>query len=276
MFLRSCLALLSLASFATAPPSWLGPDDLQSGSLDPEFLAAQREITLDPALLAPSPQPFILGIETLDFAPSPAEPNWILRIERAVASTNSMGEIASGDINLIDGNESYCLTLGRYLVRDFRGHPLDISLNGSFCFHPGNLHQDNIYQYILWLNFQWTEFPWSDHLRTKIGLGEGLSYVSDIPYSETLKRGGDDSIRLLNYLEFSLSFNMADLANLTRINRLLPNDNAAFLENAWLVGSLHHRSGGRGLFGEFKDEDGSKKPMTGGDNLFVLGVAVEF
>ena len=74
----------------------------------------------------------------------------------------------------------------------------------------------------------------------------------------------------------TISLNLADLLNVTRLNRIIPGANAQVLNDAWLVGSIHHRSGGKGLFGKYEDENGDKHDITGGDNLFVLGVQVEF
>ena len=69
--------------------------------------------------------------------------------------------------------------------------------------------------------------------RFRIGVAEGLSYVSDVTYiegSELAEKGYRPS-KLLNYLDFSFDVNLGDVFNY------------APMQNAWLGYSIHHRSG---------------------------------
>ena len=203
-------------------------------------------------------------------------PTWFLRVEYAWATDGSIGDLVSGDINILGNNGAYCLTGGRYVLRNLFNCPLDLSLNATVCYHPANSNQDDIYQFIAWFQLHWTYFPWNDHLRTRFSVGEGLSYVTDIPYAESVRRDFNPSENLLNYLDFSLSFNLADLCEVTCLSRILPEGTPDALENAWLVGALHHRSGAWGLFGHYRDEDGNREPIKGGLNQFTLGITMEF
>ena len=199
--LSAWLSLL-LLSTAHADPAWLAPSELQGGAVGYGHSPA-----FDP------PEIFNLGVETKEGIPFETQPkplpDWFVRLEYATPSKNTLSEIISGDISFLSNNESYCLTLGRYIKRDLWGLPLDVSVNGSVCFHPSNSQQDDIFQYLFWFQFHWTEFPWNDHLRTKVALGQGVSYMEHITYSETVRRDMRRSLHFLNYLELSVSLNLA-------------------------------------------------------------------
>ena len=69
-------------------------------------------------------------------------------------------------------------------------------------------------------------------LRWRLGVAEGLSYVSDITYIEAaeMEEKGYRSSELMNYLDFSIDVNLGDLIGVKG------------LEDAWLGYSIHHRS----------------------------------
>jgi len=182
----------------------------------------------------------------------------------------------SGEVTVVEGTFLYGLTLGREIWSEPWGVPLDISANLGALHHLANNGVGHAGQFICFLNVEWTAFPWNRYLRTRFGAGAGLSYVTQIPYTERVQRDFRGSRRLLSYLEVSLSLNCRDLLTLIRVNRLFRDSELGGLEHAWLVGVLNHRSGGRGLFGDFINEDGEPEGVGEGSNYLSLGLAFEF
>lgn len=77
------------------------------------------------------------------------------------------------------------------------------------------------------LVLRWLPFFWDDYLDTSFGIGEGLSYASDIPVLETDE--DEETSRILNYLMVEFSFEIPK-------------------KDSWdLFVRLHHRSGIYGL-----------------------------
>jgi hypothetical protein len=108
-----------------------------------------------------------------------------------------------------------------------------------------------------------------------IVLRKGLSYVNEITYIEEIRRMGKGSKRLLNSLDFSLSLNVSDLGHLLMMDRLIGDDLEA-LDDTWFVANISHRSGGYGLFGNSRGDDGNSYPAAGGDNVITFGIMHRF
>jgi len=203
------------------------------------------------------------------------EPDWSLRFLVGVGTNSSLGDLVQGDADILSETTVYSLELGRTLYRDLFGLPIDISANFGLLYHVADESPSGVFQYNLYVKAEWTKFWWDSHLRTKFGVGEGLSYVDEITFSETVRRDGDGSVNLLNYLDFSLSFNAADLVELLRLDRLF-RVNASFLDDSWVVANISHRSGVGGLFGDSTGDDGSRNAVTGGDNILMVGFTHQF
>ena len=93
--------------------------------------------------------------------------------------------------------------------------------------------------------FRWKSFPWNEWVTTSLGIGEGVSWATGYPSSESVSQ----NIRapLLNYLWIDVRMG-------------LPSMPEWFLD---LI--LHHRSGVYGLLG-----------VAGGSNYISLGVTRRF
>ena len=103
-------------------------------------------------------------------------------------------------------------------------------------------------EYDLYLIFRWINFPWNKYLTTTLAVGEGVSYVSHIPYEELDGITSDDSRRLLNYLMFEATFSLPS-------------------HPEWqLLVRLHHRSTAYGIFGN----------TNGGSNNVGIGIRYYF
>lgn len=198
-------------------------------------------------------------------------PLWSIRFLSGVATNNSLGQIAMLQVNRLLETQVYGLELGRVLKSDVHDLPLDISANIGLMYHQSEADPSGVFQCNSYVKFEWTAFPWNDSVRTRVGFGEGISMVNEITYSENIRRMGKGSKKLLNYLDFSLSLNVADLGRITQLKKLFEND-WEWLEETWLVGNVSHRSGIRGTYGNSEGEDGRKYPVTGGDNVINVGI----
>lgn len=111
-----------------------------------------------------------------------------------------------------------------------------------------NEHRDSplINECELYFMLRWLDFPWNKTLATTFAAGEGISYVSRIPYVEVSDPTADGSRRWLNYLVFEATF-------------------AVPTHPEWqLVARIHHRSTAYGVFGN----------TNGGSN--TLGLAIRY
>lgn len=91
---------------------------------------------------------------------------------------------------------------------------------------------------------RWRLFPWSETVHTTLSYGLGLSYATEVPATEVALSGVSE--RLLVYWVAELEAGPPDAP--------------------WsVVGRLHHRSTGFGLFGD-----------NGGSNVLALGVRWRF
>jgi len=69
-------------------------------------------------------------------------------------------------------------------------------------------------------------------VRLKLGVAEGWSWVTDIPYVENreIRAKGYEPSPLLNYLDFSVDLNLGDIFG------------GETLDKTWLGYDIHHRS----------------------------------
>jgi hypothetical protein len=68
-------------------------------------------------------------------------------------------------------------------------------------------HHDNVEEGDLYLIGRRTEWPWNHYLNTSLAIGDGISYVSHVPYVDKLTADTDAHFqRLLNYLMIETTF----------------------------------------------------------------------
>lgn len=203
--------------------------------------------------------------------PVPDEPLWRFGIHYFQGTSNDLGDLTSGSVDLIAQN-GLRVSFARMLATDLWATPIDVLIEGGVMWHDEKDKQEDLFQYTLGLKFEWNEFPWGDHLRTRIGFTTGLSYVEHIPIAEQLNRGGSSSSHLLHYLDFTLAFNCGDIGRLTRLDRLFSGGNGASLDHVWLTVGIPHRSGAWGLYGN----DSTGEPIQSGSNWFSIGIEADF
>lgn len=104
------------------------------------------------------------------------------------------------------------------------------------------------------LFFRWTWFPWNSTLKTTIAASTGFNYATGVPIEERVRDGAGRNSKLLHF--FSPEITLA-----------LPS------QPQWeLVARLHHRSGGRVVFGDVAMFNG----VDGGAQFATLGLRYRF
>jgi outer membrane protein len=165
-----------------------------------------------------------------DYKELKAKPYW--RISQGWGTSSDFQAIPSGEFDTEDGADVKMTSL-------FYGHPLSDTLFGApweVYLTPGIVHhyssdvQDSSTEFVLAIKAYYTfPTPW----RLRLGLAEGISYADSLTfYEETeLREDGFDGSQLLNYLDLSLDLNMGDVFK------------KSCLDDLWLGGAIHHRSG---------------------------------
>lgn len=144
-------------------------------------------------------------------------------------------------------NQMSSIFYGTQVADNLLTLPIDIYFSPGFVWHYSSDVQKDIAEAVLAIKAFYT-FEFGP--RWRLGIAEGLSYVSNITYIEGFELTGDDSKRgyensskLLNYIDFSLDVNVGDIFN-----------NKA-LAQIWFGYSIHHRSGifeSSSVFGRIK------------------------
>ncbi len=125
-------------------------------------------------------------------------------------------------------NKLTTLFYGHPLTDNLFGFPLDFYLMTGLGYHwPVN--QAYSLEAVVAIKAFYT-FSWP--IRWRLGATEGMSYVNRIPYVEKaeMERKNYRPSNLMNYLNFSLDFNIGDIFGGKQLKRL------------WLGYTIHHRS----------------------------------
>ncbi len=166
-----------------------------------------------------------------------AQNDYSFRVAYGKVTTSDLGEIFSGDIQSHKYNLDVLAFDGGYLLaKEYSELPLDIYVKGGFSIFGEDNVQDDIYETVIYIKAYWRFDTLKKSIR--VGIGEGLSYTSDILISEYLEatQKEDNNSQLLNYLDISLDFD---------IGRLL---SYKPLYDTTLGYAIKHRSGVFGLF----------------------------
>ena len=163
------------------------------------------------------------------------------RIAAGIAADARLNRIVRGDLTLHDDRTGIIgLEIGKAIVEDFRGWPLDLVAKAGLIRHFERDFQDDFYQFTLSIKVYYKGFPWRDWVDTRFGFAEGLSYAQRIPFIEQEDLGEDENTsHLLNHLDVSLDANIGDLFG-------QPN-----LRGCYFGFAVSHRSGVFGLFDIF-------------------------
>lgn len=179
------------------------------------------------------------------------------RIAHGWATPSNMGDIFRGDTVKDEyNNQLSSIFYGLPLTDELFSLPVDIYLTPGFVWHWSSEVQSSEQEYVLGIK-AYVTVPWP--VRWRIGVAEGLSYVSDLTYIEAteMEEKGYQGSELLNYIDVSFDVNIGDIFN------------ANSLDNIWLGYSLHHRSAifeSASQFGRIK----------GGSNYNSVYIQVDF
>jgi outer membrane protein len=200
------------------------------------------------------------------------EKHYIIRMIHGTASYSTLEGIIGFKENQTDeqGGTLNGLQLEKYMAKDLLNNSIDLTLFSSFLLHnqdikdsegsytsPYKLSGKDTFQINAGIKGYWKKFPWNRWVRTRAGLGEGLSYVDEYLDIEVENSNKDDKIshaRILNYLDLGLSFNLKDLTTWET------------LEDYYAGIGVSHRSGIFGLI------DG----VNGGSNYWTLFIEADF
>ncbi len=153
-----------------------------------------------------------------------------LRIAHGWATPSNIGDILAGDTVKDEyDNKLTSIYYGFPLADELFSLPLDIYLTTGFVWHWSSEVQKSEQEYVLAIKAYYT-IDWP--VRWRLGIAEGLSYVSDVTYIERseMERKGYRPSELMNAIDFSVDINLGDIFGAHQLNEV------------WLGYSIHHRS----------------------------------
>jgi outer membrane protein len=123
--------------------------------------------------------------------------------------------------------------VGRPFIDRLNGWPLDLVGFVGLTQHKERGLQPNFPEIKAYIKAYFYGFPWDARLRTRLGLGVGLSYAKEIPFAEQRDqaRRGRSTSRLLNTFDPTADFSLGDLVGV------------ASLRETYLGAGVSHRSG---------------------------------
>ena len=125
------------------------------------------------------------------------------------------------------------IQVGKPFLQNVNGWPLDFVGYAGLTSHNDRGLQANGVQLDLFMKAFYSGFPWSDRVKTRLGMGVGLSLAQRVPYIEASSQAanGKPSSRLLNYLDPTIDISLGDLVGSPR------------LKDTFIGGGVSHRSG---------------------------------
>lgn len=129
------------------------------------------------------------------------------------------------------------IQVGKPFIQNFNGWPLDFVGYVGLTQHNDKGLQANGLQVDVFMKAIYSGFPWSDRVKTRLGLGVGLSAARRPPYIEveSQRANGQTASRLLNYLDPTIDVSVGDLVGVRA------------LKDTYLGFGVSHRSG---IFGK--------------------------
>ena len=121
--------------------------------------------------------------------------------------------------------------IGKPFIEKLNGWPLDFAGYVGLTHHNERGLQANGLQVDLYMKAIYYGFPWSDHVKTRLGLGVGLSAAQRVPYTEVTSQNGKTTSRLLQYLDPTIDISVGDLIGVRS------------LKETYLGFGVSHRSG---------------------------------
>ncbi|MGE3921045.1 MAG: hypothetical protein AB7F64_08990 [Gammaproteobacteria bacterium] len=152
---------------------------------------------------------------------------WMTDSNVALVITSSKTKFKYGTITQLEG--AYQLPVDNWLRRIFQPFVSTVNLAASMTLRADPV--GTIVEFEPYILLKWEHFPWDKYVLTSLGFGEGVSYVSKVPYREIYDSTNCNAKRFLNYLQFEVALGAPKIPN-------------------WrFVVAIHHRSGAYGLYG---------------------------
>ena len=180
-----------------------------------------------------------------------AEGEQSLRVHWNKSSETDFGTVVIGDYNASpESNYLVGATYGYQFSDTMFSWPLEMTANVGVQWLDERGYQEDGYGLTTYIkaHYRW-ELPWTDK-QVRLGLGEGLSYVTRIPQSEArdfAKKNGAESAKLMNYLEWTIDVPLRQFQPLQGLFQ------GGVIEDASLGFMVWHRSS---VFGLFSDTGG--------------------
>ncbi|MEO6015668.1 MAG: MipA/OmpV family protein [Polaromonas sp.] len=103
------------------------------------------------------------------------------------------------------------IQVGKPFINQLNGWPLDFAGYVGLTNHNDRGLQPNGAQLDLFMKASYSGFPWSDRVKTRLGLGIGVSMAQRVPYTEVSSQAGKTTSKLLNYLDPTIDISLGDL-----------------------------------------------------------------
>ncbi|HEY5760277.1 MAG TPA: hypothetical protein VIU34_30850 [Steroidobacter sp.] len=177
-----------------------------------------------------------------------AEGEESLRVHWNKSSETDFGTVVIGDYNASpESNYLVGATYGYQFSDTMFSWPLEMTANVGVQWLDERGYQQDGYGLTTYIkaHYRW-ELPWTDK-QVRLGLGEGLSYVTRIPESEArdfAKKNGAESAKLMNYLEWTIDVPLRQFQPLQGLFQ------GEVIEDASVGFMVWHRSSVFGLFSE--------------------------
>ena len=123
--------------------------------------------------------------------------------------------------------------VGRPFIDRLNGWPLDLAGFLGLIQHKEKGFQPDFWQINAYIKAYYYGFPWDAKLRTRVGLGVGLSYAKEVPLAEVRDQAarGRTTSRLLNTFDPTIDMNVGDLLGVRK------------LRDTYVGAGVSHRSG---------------------------------
>lgn len=123
--------------------------------------------------------------------------------------------------------------VGRPFIRNLNGWPVDVVGYAGLTYHDDRGLQPNGMQLDLFMKAFYSGFPWSGRVKTRLGMGMGVSLAQRVPYIEASSQAinGELASRLLQYLDPTLDVSLGDIVG------------SRALKETYIGFGVSHRSG---------------------------------
>ena len=157
----------------------------------------------------------------------------------------------------VNGTNIAGVQVGKPFIQGLNGWPLDFAGYMGLTYHDERGLQANGAQLDVFMKAIYYGFPWSDRVKTRLGVGVGLSAAQRVPYTEVVSQTGKTTSRLLNYLDPTIDVSVGDVLGMRS------------LKETFIGFGVSHRSG---IFGASR----LLGNVSGGSNYIYTYVETAF